>query len=182
MLTTALLARFSLDFLAAIEPVTFRRELALDAGASHAFADVSRESASQLLEKINTPPGGADLIYELSGHPEVLNQALSLAGYDTRIVIGSWYGQRQAPLDLGGRFHRDRVRLISSQVSAIAPELRGRWSKSRRFEFALKSLDAVRPERWITHRFPLEAANQAYQQVADSPADTLQVLLTYEDQ
>jgi threonine dehydrogenase-like Zn-dependent dehydrogenase len=182
LLTTALLSCFSLDLLAAVEPRELRRTFSLEAGASHVVEDISREKAAGLFEILDQPPGGADLIFELSGYPEVLNDALILAGYESRIVIGSWYGGRQAPLDLGGRFHRDRVRLISSQVSTVAPELRGRWSKSRRFDAAFKSLDMVQPERWITHRFPIDSAEQAYKQLARSSADTVQILFTYEDE
>jgi hypothetical protein len=62
-------------------------------------------------------------------------------------------GQKRAEIDLGGAFHRSRIRLISSQVSTISPELSGRWDKSRRFEVAWQALERIKPEKWITHRF-----------------------------
>ena len=68
-------------------------------------------------------PGGADLTYELSGAPAALDQAIRITGFSGRVVIGSWYGTKRASLDLGGRFHRSRIRLISSQVSSLSPEL-----------------------------------------------------------
>ena len=58
-------------------------------------------------------PAGFDLIYELSGAPAALNDAIAAAAFDGRIVVGSWYGAKPATLDLGRRFHRGRVRLIS---------------------------------------------------------------------
>ena len=61
-------------------------------------------------------------------------------------------------LDLGGDFHRSRIKLISSQVSTIAPELSARWDKSRRFKVAWDALERIQPEKWITHRFPLGQA------------------------
>jgi hypothetical protein len=72
----------------------------------------------------------ADLAIELSGAPEALDTAIALTGFAGRIVIGSWYGQKRAALDLGGRFHRSRIRLVSSQVSTIDPALSGRWDES----------------------------------------------------
>jgi threonine dehydrogenase-like Zn-dependent dehydrogenase len=124
-------------------------------------------------------PGGADLVYELSGSPAALDQAIQACGYAGRVVMGSWYGQKRANLDLGGRFHRSRIRLISSQASSLAPELSGRWTKERRFSVAWKMLGQVRPARWITQRFPLEQAGSAYRLLAEEPGQTLQVVFTY---
>jgi threonine dehydrogenase-like Zn-dependent dehydrogenase len=123
---------------------------------------------------------GADLTYELSGNPAALDQAITVTGFDGRIVIGSWYGQKRANLNLGGSFHRSRIRLISSQVSTIAPAWTGRWTKSRRLGVAWEMLERVRPAHLITHRLPLDQAHHAYMLLDQHPQETLQVLLTYE--
>jgi threonine dehydrogenase-like Zn-dependent dehydrogenase len=102
-----------------------------------------------------------------------------LTGFDGRIIIGSWYGQKQSGLDLGGRFHRSRIRLISSQVSTIAPELTGRWTKGRRFDLSWKMLRSAAFSRLITHRFPFQAAAEAYSLIDQHPDQAIQVLLTY---
>lgn len=123
--------------------------------------------------------GQADLTFELSGNPAALNDAIELTAFSGRIVIGSWYGEKSAEIDLGGAFHRSRIKLISSQVSTIAPELSGRWDKARRFDIAWRALGKVRPEKWITHRFPLDEAREAYRLLDESPEETIQVLFTY---
>jgi hypothetical protein len=46
-----------------------------------------------------------------------LKQALDGVGYHGRLVLGSWYGEKEVTLDLGGRFHRSHIQIISSQVS-----------------------------------------------------------------
>jgi threonine dehydrogenase-like Zn-dependent dehydrogenase len=122
---------------------------------------------------------GADLTYELSGNPLALDQAIAVTGFNGRVVIGSWYGQKHADLNLGGRFHRSRIRLISSQVSTIAPEWSGRWTKSRRLHVAWEMLQHVRPAHLITHRFPLAQASQAYALLDQHPEEAIQVLFTY---
>jgi threonine dehydrogenase-like Zn-dependent dehydrogenase len=94
-------------------------------------------------------------------------------------VVGSWYGNKRADLNLGGRFHRSRLRLISSQVSSIAPELTGRWTKSRLLKVAWEMLQQVKPARLITHRFPLRQAAQAYETLNKNPSETIQVVLEY---
>jgi threonine dehydrogenase-like Zn-dependent dehydrogenase len=108
-----------------------------------------------------------------------LNEAIELTAFSGRIVVGSWYGEKRGELNLGGSFHRSRIKLISSQVSTIAPELSGRWDKSRRFEVAWSALQRIRPEKWITHRFPLEKAAEAYHLLDENPQETIQVVFEY---
>ena len=120
-----------------------------------------------------------DLTFELSGSPAALNDGIALTAYSGRVVIGSWYGEKKAELDLGGEFHRSRIKLISSQVSTIAPELRGRWDKARRFRAAWEALKRIQPQKWITHRFSIEEAEKAYRLLDENPQETIQVLFTY---
>jgi len=178
LLTTALLGRFPLDTLATLDRYPLRRQASLQAGA-HTCLDPASPDAIESLQALN--PGGADLVYELSGAPAALDQAISATAFTGRVVVGSWYGQKLAELHLGGHFHRSRIRLVSSQVSSIAPELSGRWSVERRFSQAWARLVEIDPARWITHRFPFTQSADAYRLLDDDPAGAIQVLLTYED-
>jgi threonine dehydrogenase-like Zn-dependent dehydrogenase len=80
---------------------------------------------------------------------------------------------------LGGSFHRSRIKLISSQVSTISPELSARWDKSRRFHVAWKALEQIKPEKWITHRFALDDAQEAYRLLDENAQETIQVIFNY---
>ena len=181
LLTTALLAQFPLAALIAVDPLAQRRRIARRLGASQTLDPGGADGAEGLREAL-TDVGerhGADLIYELSGQPPALDAAVSVAGFDSRIVVGSWYGTKAAALQLGGSFHRNRVRLISSQVSTVAPRLRGRWTKARRMESAWQLLAKLPAEELISHRFPLEQAADAYRLIDNCPEQTLQVILNY---
>jgi 2-desacetyl-2-hydroxyethyl bacteriochlorophyllide A dehydrogenase len=176
LLTTALLARHPLKQLIGVDRLPLRRETALAVGADRVLPAMDED-----------PPAGdgaredADLIYELSGNPRALNLALRFCGFDSRIVIGSWYGKNAARVDLGGSFHRDRVRIVSSQVSTLGPEVSGRWTTGRRLALALEMLGRLEPSRFISHRFPAREAQKAYERIDRRPADTLQVVLEYAD-
>jgi 2-desacetyl-2-hydroxyethyl bacteriochlorophyllide A dehydrogenase len=175
--TTALLAHFPLKNLTVMERWPLRRRAARDLGAAAVW---SGDEADGAVSPDGLPAdNGFDLVYELSGQPAMLDTAIQWAAFNGRIVVGSWYGTKTAPVDLGGRFHRNRLRLISSQVSTLAPGLSGRWNKARRLDTAWGQIARVRPSRLITHRFGIEKAQQAYEQVAERPGETLQVLLTY---
>lgn len=178
LLVTALLVVYPLRTLVTLDRFDARRARSRDLGAG-ASIDPGTPGLDAKLLRLFGGDHGADLVYELSGMPEALNSAIAVTGYGGRIVIGSWYGTRQAPIDLGGRFHRNRIRLISSQVSTIAPERSGRWTKQRRFETAMAMIGKVKPSRLVTHRFPLKEAAAAYRLLDERPGEALQVLLTY---
>jgi 2-desacetyl-2-hydroxyethyl bacteriochlorophyllide A dehydrogenase len=171
LLTSSLIRQFPLDKVTLIDLLPFRRSQVIETGQE---AACSPEDALK-----NKPAEGYDLIFELTGNPSGLNLAMELAGFETRIIVGSWYGKKQGSVDLGGKFHRNRVKLISSQVSTISSQFSGRWSKERRFSNVFRQLKLINPSKWITHRFPLEEAMAAYQRLTHEPEDMLQVVFTY---
>ena len=170
LLTTTLLARFPLAELVAVDPLPQRRALALALGAHRALAPGDLDA-----------PASCDLVYEVSGAPAALNTALALAGYAGRVVIGSWYGAKQAPIDLGGAFHRSRIRLLSSQVSTLDPRWLGRWDKARRLDVAWAMLRDLPAERVITHAMAVADAPAAYHLLGEHPEQAIQVILDYTD-
>jgi 2-desacetyl-2-hydroxyethyl bacteriochlorophyllide A dehydrogenase len=164
LLTTALLARFPLQSLAAVDADPARAALARKFGAAGEAA-----------------PAGADLTFELTGSPAALDTAIALTGREGRVVVGSFYGGKRAPVDLGGHFHRGRLTLISSQVSHLSPALGGRWDRARRRDVAWSALGAVDSGALISHRFPLDRAAEAYRLLEQGPGSgVLQVLLVHE--
>jgi 2-desacetyl-2-hydroxyethyl bacteriochlorophyllide A dehydrogenase len=167
LLTTALLRQFPLEKLIVVDPVAARRQAAIALGVDTAYAP---ETFAE---------GDFDLALELSGAPVALNAALEKVGYGGRVVVGSWYGQKPVSLDLGGRFHRDRIQIVSSQVSTIAPNFSARWDKPRRFAQAWQMLGRVKPSQWISFRRPLRDAGQVYAMLDTNPQDVLQVIFEY---
>ena len=183
LLVASLLKEFPLESLITSDRFELRRKASLDIGVYDSFSPelISQNNSSA---NINRTPQSAyaqnfDLTFELSGSPSALNDAIAMTAFSGRIVIGSWYGEKKAPIDLGGAFHRSRIQLISSQVSTIAPALSGRWNKPRRFRVAWEALKRIQPQRWITHRFSIEEASKAYQLLDENPQETIQVIFTY---
>jgi len=171
LLTTMLLAQMPLSKLITLDRLESRRARSLQYGADVSL-DPSAIQQNNLVEC-------ADLCYELSSKPAALDTAIELTRFSGRIVIGSWYGNARANVDLGGRFHRSRIQLISSQVSTLTPTLHTRWDKTRRFEVAWQMIRALKPSQLITHRLPFEQAAAAYSALDQQPDQTLQALLRY---
>ena len=181
LLVTALLAHFPLAALVTLDHFPHRR-LASETLGAHASFDPLTSQVLEDLRAALSPQGQdpwADLAFEVSGNPAALDQALAITGFHGRIVIGSWYGAKKSELHLGGLFHRQRQMLRSSQVSTLAPELSGRWTKARVLQVAWDMVQKVKPARFITHRFPLADAAQAYRLLDQNPGEAIQVVLTY---
>jgi threonine dehydrogenase-like Zn-dependent dehydrogenase len=185
LLTAHLLSTYPLEMLVAVDPAASRRDRSEALGAE-AVASVEGLKQKDGFDADGESPSaspqqsrGGDLVYELTGQPSVLDDAVQVTGFAGRVVVGSWYGTKRAPLDLGSHFHRSRTRILSSQVSTIDPSHRGRWSKSRRMSVVLDLLDEVRPHRLISDRFRIDEAPAVYERLA---ADTsmLQPIFVYE--
>lgn len=180
LLVTAILSRMPLARLLTLDPFPVRRQASEQIGADQSI-DPTVGPAREIISLLQGPGEyeGADLTYELSGNPEALNQAIAITGFAGRIVIGSWYGTKEATLHLGGPFHRSRIRIISSQVSSIDPSLEKRWTKKRLLGLAWRLLAEIKPSGLITHSFSFSEAEKAYSLLDENPGDCLQVVLAY---
>jgi 2-desacetyl-2-hydroxyethyl bacteriochlorophyllide A dehydrogenase len=175
LVTTALLSRFPLSELVTVDCHAPRRERSRSLGADASFAP--EEMPGAVIDRF-AGDGRSDLSFELSGNPDALSDALSTTGDDGRLVVGSWYGEKRVSLDLGGRFHRSKIRIRSSQVSRIDADHAGRWDKDRRLDYALDALADLEPSSLVTHRIPVAEAADAYRLLERDPA-AVQVLFTY---
>jgi len=182
LLVSSLLKQFPIELLVTSDCYERRRNASIEIGAEDSYDPLSigqKEISNSKHESLFAYAQAFDLTFELSGSPSALNDAIKMTTFSGRIVIGSWYGEKKFPIDLGGTFHRSRIKLIASQVSTIAPELSGRWDKDRRFKVAWDALEQIQPQKWITHRFSIDQAYEAYRLLDEDPEETLQVVFDY---
>ena len=105
---------------------------------SYRLATASILGASEaLLPQSAIQAGPFDVTIEVSGNGRALQTAIDCTSDHGRIVIASWYGSSNVPLQLGMDFHRSHKTLLATQVSEIPPKLSGLWSK-RKFLFSYK--------------------------------------------
>ena len=84
-----------------------------------------------------TAPKEQDVVIHCSANEAGLALALECAGVEAKVVEASWYGDKLAAIPLGGAFHARRLQIISSQVGAVAPSHRPRWTYARRLQAAM---------------------------------------------
>ncbi len=180
LLLSSLLAHCPLTQLIAADGIATRRQRALVYGVTSTFDPLSANEIKSIKQQLATASTkGADLIYEVSGSPDTLNLAIELSGFASRIVIGSWYGNKSAAIALGGDAHRNHLKISTSQVSTISPELTGRWDKARRFDLTWKLIRERKPEKLITHCVSISEAAGLYESLDKNPGDILQAVFTY---
>ena len=176
LLVALLLKRAGAGSVLVVDPLEERRIAALAAGADGAF------EPGEANERVTGITGGrgADVTVETSGSGAALQSAIDAVATEGTVIVASWYGTRPVTLALGGHFHRGRVRLRSSQVGRLNPELAPRWDRARRMDTVLGLLGQLKLRGLISHRIPFDEAPEAYLLLDERPGEALQMIFTYE--
>lgn len=109
--------------------------------------------------------GGSDIVIHTSASAAGLATAISLAGFEARIVEMSWYGDQMPEVPLGGRFHSQRLSIVGSQVGHVVAARRDRWPLSRRVAKALDLLADGRLDALISGETAFEDLAQRYSSI-----------------
>lgn len=133
--------------------------------------DPQRRSLALKLGLAARSPGdasvGNDVVFHTSAQPSGLETALELTGDDGTVLEMSWYGEERTPVSLGADFHARRLRLVASQVGAVATPRRTRRTRRERLATALSLLDE-RFDTLITGHCPLEKLPELMNDIAES--------------
>ena len=128
------------------------------------LAAASKMGASQaLIPGINSQGRSFDVSIEVSGNARALQSAIDNTSDGGKIIIASYYGNRDVSLKLGIDFHRSHKTIQTSQVSEIPANLSRVWSKERRFAFTWELVKEIRPSRLISKILTLEHVQDAYE-------------------
>lgn len=122
-----------------------------------------------------------DVIIHASGAPAGLATALRLAGYEATVIEASWFGTQSVALPLGEDFHAKRLRIRSSQVSAIACAQRSRWSHQRRMATVMELLDDPILDGLISGESPFAALPQTMAELSRNPPGVLCHRVIYQE-
>ena len=177
LLITQLLRRCGVDKIFTVDRVEKRRALSQEVGADFTL-DPDKDNPPLQIREL-TAGVGADVVIEASGSPEALDLAIKSVAFQGLVVVVSWYGTKPVTLHLGEEFHRQRVRLKSSQVSYIDPALTPRWNTKRRMDLVLRLLSQCHLTELISHICSFEEAQDAYGKIDRNPEEALQVVFKY---
>lgn len=161
----------------AVDPDPARRDVALRLGAHDAIPAVGAAEAIKAL----TGGRGADACIEVSGAAPALAEAIRAVAYSARVVAMGFFQGEVAGLRLGEEFHLNRVQLICSQISGVAPEASYRWTKPRLWRTAveLQAAGVLNLIPLVTHRAPFADAPAMFARLAAGEPGLLQAVLEF---
>lgn len=165
-----------------VDPVPFRRAMAQRMGASKTL-DPNTDNVADAVKDLNGG-AGADICIEVSGFPPALAEAMRTVCYAGRVVAMGFFQGETRGLQLGDEFHHNRIELISSQISGVAPEASHRWSKPRLWKTAVRLQHEGRLDLLplITDTVPFEDAPALFDRLDKGDTDVLQSVLEFGDQ
>ena len=154
-------------------------------GAAVQLVDINPDKAaiasalgvSFAMPNVATP--GADLVIHASATAEGLATALDLAGFEATIIELSWYGDRRVAVALGEGFHSRRLRLVSSQVGAVATPQRTRWDRRRRLSLAVDLLADARFDVLLAPPVPFARLPEVMSELAAGPSEVMCQVIRY---
>lgn len=172
-------ARASGAHVIGVDPDASRRELALKLGA-HEVLDPTQGSAAEAIKRM-TNAKGADVCIEVSGAPQALSEAVRAVAYSSRVVAMGFFQGDVPGMRLGEEFHHNRVQLVCSQISGVAPESSYRWSKPRLWRTAVelqhKGVLSLTP--LISHTAPFEDAVSLFARLDKGEPGLLQTVIDF---
>lgn len=125
-------------------------------------------------------PTGLDAVFEASATAAGMAAAIEMLGVEGTLVSLGWHGAGETALPLGGAFHSQRLRIVSSQVGRLPPHRAPRWDYRRRLETAARllaedpGLDAL-----LTTEAPFDDAPAQLDRLLSPDAPGLTSILTY---
>ena len=155
-----------------------RLQVASDLEAIDVAINAGEEAAAERIKAL-TDGLGADVAIEASGSSGALHEATRAVAYSARVVALGFFQGAARDLFLGEEFHHNRISIICSQISGVAPELSYRWNRTRLAQSAirLQAEGRLRLKPLITHVYPLAEAAAAFRTLDEAPGDCLQVVL-----
>jgi 2-desacetyl-2-hydroxyethyl bacteriochlorophyllide A dehydrogenase len=180
LLCVRLLSLVGLSRLVSVSRRGVHDETAMKFGATDALATDDGEVSAVLRDRLDGL--GADFVVEASGSSEGLNQSFRFLDRGGRTVSVSWYPEHLPDVDLSREFHHNRLRLISSQVADINPDLGRTWTVERREQLALDLLARIDLRTLVTTKVALWEAPTLYRELAATRNNHLQCVITYDEE
>ena len=177
----AQLARLNGATVIGVDGIAARRDLARELGADVVLDAGEGEVAEQV--RALTQGRGADVCLEVTGNYRALHEAIRAVAYSSRVCAAGFMQGDGVGLRLGEEFHHNRVNVVCSQISGVAPNLQHRWDGYRLARTAMDLAESgrLRLLELITHTYPLADAGTAFTLLHERPEQALQVLLSFEE-
>jgi threonine dehydrogenase-like Zn-dependent dehydrogenase len=142
--------------------------------------NAAQEPAAETIKAI-TNGKGADVCFEVSGVGAALNEAIRAVAYSARVVAMGFFQGDVTGLRLGEEFHHNRINLVCSQISGVAPDISYRWDKLRLWQTAirLQTEGLLNLTPLISHRDSFDHAADLFALLDQNPDQAMQAVIEF---
>jgi threonine dehydrogenase-like Zn-dependent dehydrogenase len=158
-------------------------EARLQKAREHGAWRVLNAKTEKVAETIKdlTEGRGADVCIEVTGAVAALNEAIRSAAYSSRVVAMGFFQGDASGLILGEEFHHNRINLVCSQISGVAPDIQHRWTKPRLWRTAvqLQADGLLDLKSLISHPAPFAQAARLYETLDKTPEQVMQAVISF---
>ena len=162
----------------ALDPIPARRAVAECYGAI-ALDPTDGDAGLALREA--TGMRGVDVAVDFSGSWRALQAAFRGVGYHATIACGAFPAPFPAGLDLGGEFHMNRPRLLSTRACSDPNPDHPRWNEARLVEtvWGLIRQGKLRGQGIVDDPVPFADLDRVYPEIAAHPEAHLKLSVEY---
>jgi threonine dehydrogenase-like Zn-dependent dehydrogenase len=155
------------SYVAAVDPIEVRREVALNGGADEVFDSMSQDVGLEL--KKATGKLGVDVIIETSANVFALQSALRGLAYGGSIAYAGWAKEFKGGLNLGREAHFNNAKIVFSRAASEPNPDYPRWNRRRIEEVCWEMLSSgfINCENIISPVVSFEESAKAYCEFVD---------------
>jgi threonine dehydrogenase-like Zn-dependent dehydrogenase len=169
------------SYVAVVDPIALRREVALKAGADEAFDPASQDVGRELKKATNRM--GVDVVIETSANVHALQAALRGLAYGGTIAYVGWAKEFKGGLHLGREAHFNNAKIIFSRAASEPNPDYPRWNRRRIEDVCWEMLCSglIDCEDILYPVVPFDQSAEAYSEYVDRyPERSIKLGITFE--
>ena len=159
------------SFVAAIDPIAARRQVAEATGADLVLDPTAVDAGIEVRRAATAAGGvpGVDVVIETSGNARALQAGIRALAFGGTVAVVGWYNEIRGGLDLGREAHFNRPRLVFPRVESEPHYDHPRWTGRRLGDAAWELLANGRLDctRVIQPVVPFDESPAAYREYVD---------------
>ncbi|MGM0878206.1 MAG: zinc-binding dehydrogenase [Bacillota bacterium] len=171
------------SYVAVIDPIEVRRDVALKAGADAAFDPTKHDVGYEL--KKTTGKMGVDVIIETSANQFALQDSLRGLAYGGTIAYVGWAREFRGGLNLGREAHFNNAKIVFSRACSEPNPDYPRWNRRHIEEVCWEMLGngTIDCEGIVSPVVPFEQSAEAYCEYVDQkPELSIKLGVTFEEE
>lgn len=145
----------------------------------HELNTKRKNHASKYHRILNDTSEKFDIAFNTSGAESGMQLGIEQLRKEGTLVEMSWYGGKKVSLALGGSFHYDRKKIISSQVGSIPSHKSAKWNYKSRKELALQLLKEIDFSDLLIKEIPFEETPSFYSSLRKNEIDEIGIVINY---